>query len=272
MSEEKARQQALQFQHDSAVLDVIASANSEGIRALMCTTHERMGAITAKILAEPGRFPEQFFYPCMPYAHKYANLMADKGVVGAIREVIPPGRGIDLLLRSGSMVARQDIDALMRTLVDIEMLPYKGAVAPVVFLQNVTVDLLVGIGMQGILRAFAEYVQSQYGAEPGFITMNLPQTLAALSRDGVERPIVCASINKIGFRMSGGVEGYEDSLRNFEFRAMAMSVLASGAIGAHEALSWVCGLPNVESIVFGASSQRNNAATRALVDEFWVNS
>ncbi len=48
-----------------------------------------------------------------------------------------------------------------------------------------------------------------------------------------------------------------------------MSVFASGAIPAGEAIEWVCAQPNIESIVFGASSRRNIASTRALVDQYW---
>ena len=99
--------------------------------------------------------------------------------------------------------------------------------------------------------------------------MNLPMALDALELAGVENPIVCANINKLGFRMSGGVDSYLRAMEERPFRAVAMSVLASGAIPPREALEWVCGLPNLQSIVFGASSQRNIAATRALVDEYW---
>ena len=48
-----------------------------------------------------------------------------------------------------------------------------------------------------------------------------------------------------------------------------MSVFASGAIPPREAIEWVCELPNIESIVFGASSRANIASTRELVDEYW---
>ena len=68
---------------------------------------------------------------------------------------------------------------------------------------------------------------------------------------------MCANINKIGFRMCGGLEAYEQALREHRFRAVAMSVFASGAIPADEAIEWVCAQPNLESIVFGASSARN---------------
>ena len=48
-----------------------------------------------------------------------------------------------------------------------------------------------------------------------------------------------------------------------------MSVFASGAIPPREAIEWVCAQPNVESIVFGASSRANIHGTRALVAEHW---
>jgi aryl-alcohol dehydrogenase-like predicted oxidoreductase len=86
---------------------------------------------------------------------------------------------------------------------------------------------------------------------------------------GIENPIVCANINKIGFRMSGGFDAYERTLAEHKFRAIAMSVFASGALPADEAIQWVCEQPNIESIVFGASSRGNIRSTRSLVDRYW---
>ena len=143
------------------------------------------------------------------------------------------------------------------------------APTPIIWLQNVVVDLLSGLGFHDAFRIFADHVQNRYGAEPGFITMNLPQLLPALESAGIQNPYVCSNVNKLGFRMSGGIAGYLDALDQRPFRAVAMSVFASGAIPAREAIEWVCGLPNLESIVFGASSRANIAATRQLIDEFW---
>jgi hypothetical protein len=99
--------------------------------------------------------------------------------------------------------------------------------------------------------------------------MNLPRVLDDLERAGIDNPIVCSNINKLGFRMSGGVDGYLDAMSKRPFRAVAMSVFASGAIPAREAIEWVCALPNLESIVFGASSRANIASTVNLVREYW---
>jgi hypothetical protein len=46
-----------------------------------------------------------------------------------------------------------------------------------------------------------------------------------------------------------------------------MSVLASGAIAPREALEYVCGQPQIQSIVFGASSRANIRQTKALIEE-----
>ena len=48
-----------------------------------------------------------------------------------------------------------------------------------------------------------------------------------------------------------------------------MSVFASGAIPAREAIEWVCEQPNIEAVVFGASSRANIRNTRELVSRHW---
>jgi aryl-alcohol dehydrogenase-like predicted oxidoreductase len=69
--------------------------------------------------------------------------------------------------------------------------------------------------------------------------------------------------------MCGGIEAYERALRERRFRAVAMSVFASGAIPPKEAIEWICAQPNIVSIVFGASSRSNIRSTRQLVDAYW---
>ena len=57
--------------------------------------------------------------------------------------------------------------------------------------------------------------------------------------------------------MSGGKDLYEETLKTRKLRAIAMQVLGGGAIPPKEALEYVSKLPNVESILFGASSKAN---------------
>ena len=267
MSEEKARAQAMRFQDLQAVIDVLDSAYQEGIRTFMCTTHDRVAEICDYFRANREKYPDYRFYPCMPYAHKYANAATEHGMVGALRKFLPEDGAIAAMFRGGVALASKDIEVIMQLLVDAEMKMFDGLSTPVIFMQNVITDLLLGLGMKDALRIFAEHVRKKYRAEPGFITMNMPKLLDVLEELGIDNPIVCANINKIGFRMCGGVELYEKTIATRRFRPVAMSVLASGALSPREAIEYVCGQPRIESIVFGASSRGNIRQTKALIDE-----
>lgn len=269
MSEEKARAQSMRFQDIKAVIDVLDTAYAEGIKTFMCTTHDRIALVCDHWRANPARYQDYEFFPCMPYAHKYANAMTDYGMLGAIKRFLPDEGFLDAAMRGGMSLAKKDIEGITTLLVDAEMKMFQGLKTPVIFLQNVVVDFLLGLGFNEAFRIFANHVKARYNAEPGFITMNMPRLLDVLEGLGIENPIICANINKIGFRMCGGFEAYEWALKEKKFRAIAMSVLASGAIPPQEAIEWVCRQPNIESIVFGASGRGNIRSTKELVDRYW---
>jgi hypothetical protein len=269
MSEEKARAQAMRFQKIDAIIDVLDSAYEEGVRTFVCTTHDRIGLVCEHVRTNPERYPDFIFYPGMPYAHKYANAVTENGMIGAVKRFLPDDGLLDAAIRGGTSMAKKDVEGLTTLLIDAEMKMFHGLRTPVIFLQNIVVDLLLGLGFNEAFRIFAEHISDAYDAEPGFMTMNMPALLDALDDVEIENPIVCSSINKIGFRMSGGVEAYEAALRERRFRAVAMSVYASGAIPADEAIEWICAQPNIASIVFGASSRANIRSTRELVMRSW---
>lgn len=266
MSEEKARAQALRFKDTKAIVDVLDIAYDLGIRTFMCTTHDRIAEVCDHIRSHPGRYPEFKFYPCMPYAHKYANAVSQIGVVGTLKRFAPGGM-VETVFRGGMAAAKQDFVSLMKLLVDAEMKMFDGLNTEVIFLQNIVTDLLLGLGMNEFFVAFSRHIREKYRAEAGFITMNLPRLLDVLEESGLENPIICSNVNKIGFRMCGGIEAYERTIRERRFRPIAMSVLASGAIRPREALEYVCGLERIESIVFGASSRGHIKETKELIDQ-----
>jgi hypothetical protein len=270
MSEEKARAQAMRFQKLDAVMTVLDTAYDEGITTFMCTTHERIGEVAERIRSNPARYPDFRFYPCMPYAHKYADAVTEYGMLGAVRRFLPDEGMMNAMLRGGSSIAKKDAEGLITLLIDAEMAAFRGLSTPVIWLQNVVVDLLLGLGFTEAFVIFARHIKKRYNAEPGFITMNLPLLLSTLEKAGIENPLVCSNINKIGFRMSGGIEGYTEALAGRRFRAVAMSVFASGAIPAREAIEWISEQPNIQSVVFGASSRANIRSTKQLIDEFGV--
>jgi hypothetical protein len=267
MSEEKARAQSMRFQDLQSIIDVLDAAYQEGIRTFMCTTHDRVGEICDYFRSHRDKYPDYRFYPCMPYAHKYANAVTEHGMVDALRRFLPDDGALGAMLKGGVALANKDVRAIMQLLIDAEMKMFHGLSTPVIFIQNVITDLLLGLGMKETLKIFADHVREKYQAEPGFITMNTPMLLDVLDELKIDNPIVCSNINKIGFRMCGGIDLYEKTIATRRFRPVAMSVLASGAISPREAIEYVCGQPQIESIVFGASSRANIRQTKALIDE-----
>ncbi len=267
MSEEKARAQAMQFRDTASIVRVLDQAYDLGLRTFMCTTHDQIGEVADHMRANPQRYSDFVYYPGMPYAHKYANSVSELGVVETLKQ-FAPGGVMSSMVRGVRSAIRQDSDELMRMLVDAEMKRFAGLRTPVIFLQNVVTDLLLGLGMHEMFKTFSDYVASRYGAEAGFFTMNLPRLAEILEKVGIASPIICCNYNKIGFRMSGGIEAYDRVLDTRDVRVIAMSVYASGAIPPEEAIRWICERDQIRSIVFGASSARNIASTIDLINRY----
>ena len=232
----------------------------------MCTTHDRIANICDHIRAHPDRYDGFKIYPCMPYAHKYANAVTELGIMGTIKQYVP-GNIFGTFAKVGLAFLNNDFSKLMQILIDAEMKMFKGINTPVIFIQNVLVDMILGLKMYDVFKEYDEYIRKKYHAEPGYITMNMPALLDALESVGIENPIICASINKIGFRMSGGLEANENCLKNRKFRPIAMQVLAAGALRPKEAIEYLGRFPKIQSVLFGASSKNHIQETKELIEK-----
>ena len=268
LSDERSRAQAVRFKDNSAIIDVLDTAMDLGINTFMCTTHDRIAAVCEHMRQNPEKYKDFKFHPCMPYAHKYANAVTELGILGTLKAYIP-GNILAVASKAGIAYMKKDYPSLMELLVDAEMKMFKGMNTPVIFRKNVIAGLLLGLGMNEIIKHYADYIKKEYNAEPGFITMNLPGMVDLCERLDIKNPIICSSINKIGFRMSNSIEEYEEYLNSDrEFRPIAMQVLAAGALKPEEAIEYVCRFAKIESILFGASSRGHIQQTKELIEKY----
>ena len=267
LSDEKSRAQAIRFKDDSAIIRVLDQAIELGISTFMCTTHDRIANICDHMRTNPDKYRGFKIYPGMPYAHKYANAVTELGIIGTIKQYVP-GNIFSTFAKGGMAYLSKDFLKLMEILIDAEMKMFKGISTPVIFIQNVIVDMILGLKAYDAFRAFDDYIRKKYNAEPGYITMNMPALLDALNSIGIKNPIICTSINKIGFRMSGSIEIYEKYLREKEFRPIAMQVLAAGALKPREAIEYLGNFPKIESVLFGASSKEHIRETKELIEKY----
>ena len=266
-SDEKSREQSIRFKEDTSIIRVIDQAIDCGINTFMCTTHDRIASVCDHIRANPQKYFAFNIYPCMPYAHKYANAVTELGILGTIKQYVP-GNVFGTFFKSGVAYMSKDYIKFMELLIDAEMKMFRGINTPVIFIQNVIVDMILGLKMYDVFKAYDAYIREKYNAEPGYITMNMPALLDALNSIGIENPIICSSVNKIGFRMSGGIEKYEKYLKEKNFRPIAMQVLAAGALPPEEAIEYLSHFSKIESVLFGASSKNHIQETKNLIENY----
>ena len=263
MSQEKALALAMRFHDLDDIFAVYQAAFDAGVRAVMLNSNDRAAEICDRFRDRASQYPALAWYPSIPYPHKYANLVSEKGIMAAVNSVVFKDTGalagLGKLAQGGLALVSREIVQLAKMLIDAEMRMFRGLDVRVVFLQNVLTDLVLGLGVREFFVEYAEHIRRKYGAMPGLITQNLPLLRDRLQEWGVEGVVICASVNKIGYLMSPGREAYEQALAvndPVRYPVMAMSTLASVAIPAPEAYEYINRL-NLQSIVFGASSRGN---------------
>jgi hypothetical protein len=272
MSQEKAQQLAEQFHDLQSIFDVYDIAIAAGVRGIMLNSNDRAAEICERFRARKSQYSQLSWYPSIPYPHKYANLIAEMGIMPAMHHVLSKSgsamKMLSTITQGGLAILSKDAIQLMRMLVDIEMKMFEGLDVKAVFLQNIVTDLILGLRLKDFFHEYCEHVRKKYRAIPGFITQNMPDLLLRLRQWGISEVVVCTSINKIGYLMSPNVATYEDALTRNDpaaYQIMAMSTLASGAIPARDAYAFVNQL-NVQSVVFGASSRKHVEETVRLID------
>ena len=272
MSQDKAQERAERFSKLDNIMAVYDTAIDAGIEAIMLNSNDRARGICDRFRAEPEKYGHLRWYPSIPYPHKYANLVSEKGMVGAMTEILfaqGAASGFGKMLRGGMAVASLDAVKLMKMLVDQEMEIFKGLDVRVVFLQNIIVDLMIGYDVPDPFVAYCEHIKKAYGAYPGLITQNLPRVRAKLIEWGIEDVVICSSINKIGYWMCPDRQAYDETLAvndGEKYPVMAMATLASGAVPPAEAYEYINSL-NLQSVVFGASSAGNIRQTVSLIEQ-----
>ncbi|MCY2954760.1 MAG: hypothetical protein NTU53_22745 [Planctomycetota bacterium] len=271
MSEDRGMERMRRFQDTAEIIKVIDAAYDCGIHAFTFSTHDRVAQICDHFRANPRRYADLRLYPVLPYAQKYAHLVNEKGVVGAISDVLLADNSVSnvfgMLLRGSMALLTQDPIKVMTILVDAEMKMFRELSLGAVFLQNNLADLVLGLGIEEVFAAFTQHIETRYNTRAGFMTLNMPQMAEFLKGAAVQRPLICAAINKVGFQMNPDIATYEKTLRSNSIDAMAMSVMAAGAVPPREAFEYVAKVGGVASIIFGASTRSHIEHTQHVLSD-----
>ncbi len=271
-SQEKAEEMLQHFGNLDNIFEVYDNAFDCGVRAVMLNSNDKAVDICDRFRANKSKYGEIAWYPSIPYAYKYANMVNELGIFPAINEVIFKGNTaggvLGMIGKGASAVLTKDAMRMMEMLVDVEFKMFRGLDVKVFFLQNIITDLMLGYGVREVFEHFAEYIRKKYKVTPGFVTLNMPYLKGKLEEWGIDDLVICSSINAAGFNMHPSKEEYERVIAENDpskYQLMAMNVLASGSIGVQKSFDYINGL-NLQSVVFGASSRAHIQSTVAALE------
>jgi hypothetical protein len=163
--------------------------------------------------------------------------------------------GLGIAYKGGLGLLKKDPIAILKGLIDVELLPFKGLNVAAVFLHNVLTDLALGLRADKVFEVFNDHISSKYGVEPGYCTLNLASLINRLEKVGISNPLVMAPFNKKGFQMNPSREASEAAMEKSTIRLIAMTTLASGALRPSEAYEYLGQWKQIRSVVVGSSSQ-----------------
>lgn len=266
-SQEKAEEMLKRFGNIDNIFEVYDNAFECGVKAVMLNSNEKAIAICDRFRANKSKYGDIAWYPSIPYAYKYANMVNELGIFPAINEAIFKGntaKGVLGMMAKGvTMAVTKDALKLMEMLIDVEYKMFRDLNVKVFFLQNIMTDLILGYGIKEIFEHFCEYLRKKYKVTPGFVTLNMPYLKSKFEEWGIEDVVICSSINAAGFNMHPSKEEYDKVIAANDpskYQLMAMNVLASGSISVKESFDYINSL-NIQSVVFGASSKNHIQST-----------
>ena len=154
-------------------------------------------------------------------------------MLGALKRFLPDEGLLNAAIRGGSSMAKKDIEGVTTLLIDAEMKMFEGLRTPVVFLQNVVVDLLLGPRLQRRLPDLRRPRARALRRRAGLHHDEPPGAAAGARGRRASRTRSCARTStRSASACPAGSRPTRRTLREHRFRAIAMSVFASGAIPA----------------------------------------
>ena len=266
-SQEKAEEMLKRFGNIDNIFEVYDNAFDCGVKAVMLNSNDKAVAICDRFRANKSKYGDIAWYPSIPYAYKYANMVNELGIIPAVTEVLFKGNSaggvLSLIGKGASFALTRDAMKMMEGLIDVEYKMFRDLNVKVFFLQNIITDLMLGYGVREWFEHFAEYIRKKYKVTPGFVTLNMPYLKGKLEEWGIEDVVICSSINAAGFNMHPSKEEYEKVIAANDpskYQLMAMNVLASGSITVQQSFDYINSL-NIQSVVFGASSKGHIKST-----------
>src|SRR6185369_15683652 len=177
LSREQGRQRDAIFEDTARIVDMMRTAASLDVAAMMMSTHPRAALVAAAVRRDPALRERWTFYPLLPYITKYIRQSNEKGLVNLVLDQLKQAgwsQSLGMVARSGLGFLTKDYRRILTTLIDLELAPFQSLRVGTVFLHDVLTDLALALDLPELLAVHVEAVRNRFDARGGFATKNLP--------------------------------------------------------------------------------------------------
>lgn len=272
LSLEKGRNKDMYFGDIQNAIKIIRYVvQEEKIKGIMLSTHPRSIMIIETIKKDPFLKENLNFYLNIPYMQKFISQSNEIGIVNTLTESIKRAKSfkkIKMVFEGGTGYVRKDLFKLLKTIIDIEMLPFKDLNVKAFFLHNVIADLILAFRSEVMIDFYVNYIKEEYDIIPAFTTQNLPKMVSFLEQSGIKNPLILTPFNKIGFSMNPSLKECEECLEKTNIKVAAHSTLASGYLKPYDAYEYIFALSNRPSVVVGVSTKEHARETFQMIKSF----
>jgi len=263
LSQDRARKRMEVLKNLDKIIEVIQFSLDSGIKGFVVSTHPQLKDLVNRMKESTDILDKLQFYPILPYAQGYVSKVTEKGMVGAMNDILSGSATQDkmkILLKGSLGYITKDYDKLLQTFIDIELGPLASIKKQTVFLHDVITDLAISLDMKDIVSLFIDYTRKKYNVEVGLVTKNFPKLVQKLSSWNIAIPTIMTSFNSVGNQMNPSKEECEKCLLENKVKVIAMNVLAGGLINPIDAAKYISNI-TPHAIVVGMSTREHVTGT-----------
>ncbi len=270
LSQERGNQKELLFEDKALLSNSLNFAIELGVNAMMMSTHPRSETLV-NIIKSDSKLKNIKVYPLLPYIAKYVRQANEKGLTNILLDVLSKAnfsQKVSIMLNGAQGFLGKDVDKIIRLLVDIEFLVFKGLSIGAIFLHDSLTDLAIGLGAESVLETFKEHVEDKYKVPAGFITKNIANFREKVEKRGWKDYLIMASINKTGFFVNPNLDTAVRAIERPGMNFIGMSTLAGGALKPDEAYKYLGEIKNLNSVVVGMSQKEHIKETVDAIQKY----
>ena len=252
---EKGEETKLKFDNTKKIELFIKNSLSDGMDGFMINSNDK----GYELISNSEFNSSKEIHYSVPYPHKYANLVNEKGMLSLLIYCIKESSIINNIIPGLKLLFTRNLKHMVKPAIDLEV-PKNLKKGSYVYLQNIITDLLLGMGRGDILIEFIK-TSVKMGYKPGIITLNPIIVHNLLKEESnskwLKHLIVCFNINKEGFNVFPSLQKVEELVRSKpRYKLMGMSIFASGAANISSSIDYIKQL-NLDYVVFGTSRIEN---------------